>query len=87
MREWLATVPQARGRQRAAAFDTRLPALLAGGAARGIARRLRGSGSRLLARPTGFQVTGTAPVLRTGERERARAWGAELVGLLDDVPG
>jgi hypothetical protein len=57
----------------AAAFDTRLPALLAGGAAWRIARALERSGYPLVARPEGFQVTGTEPVLRAGERDRARA--------------
>jgi hypothetical protein len=86
VREWLATVPAATGEQAAAAFDTRLPALLAGGAARRIARTLEGLGYRVVAHPGGFQVTGTKPVLRAGERDRARAWGAELGAGLGDGP-
>lgn len=81
VREWLTTLPQASGTP-AAAFDTRLPALLAGGAAPRIARSLERSGHRLLAAPQQFQVTGTEPVLRAGERDRARAWGAELAARL-----
>ncbi|MEU9046294.1 MULTISPECIES: hypothetical protein [unclassified Kitasatospora] len=50
-----------------------------GGAAFGIARRLRRHGYVLLAKPDGFVVTGTNGPLREGEHGRARAWGATLV--------
>jgi hypothetical protein len=85
VREWLTTLPQVSGAP-AAAFDTRLPALLAGGAAPRIARSLERSGHRLLAAPQRFQVTGTEPVLRAGERDRARAWGADLAARLGPAP-
>jgi hypothetical protein len=89
VREWLPTVPQATGQQSAAAFDTRLPELFAGGAAPRIARALERSGYRVVTRPVGFEVTGAGvePILRAGERDRARAWGTELGALLGDGPG
>jgi hypothetical protein len=68
--------------RRAAVFDTRLDRPLAGGAARQIAQRLRQRGYQLVARPEGFLVESLAGPLRPGEQERARAWGAALVGRL-----
>ena len=51
VREWLDTLPgQPRG-HKAAAFDTRYPFPLAGGAARAIARGLRRHGYDVVARP------------------------------------
>lgn len=79
VREWLKTLPMARPRRSAAAFDTRLPSPLAGGAARGIARRLLRHGYQLAAKPEGFVVEGTQGPLRDGDLDRARAWGAEVV--------
>lgn len=78
VREWLDGAPAARPGSRAAAFDTRLPSRLAGGAARPIARRLRHLGYQLAAEPEGFVVTGSEGPLREGELARARAWGAAL---------
>src|SRR5579875_2378834 len=43
-RQWLRALPAAKDGGGAAAFDTRLPFPLAGGAARGIAKRLRRHG-------------------------------------------
>lgn len=77
VRDWLGVLPQARGRK-AAAFDTRAGAKLAGGAARGIARRLRRHGYELAAKPEGFIIEDGQGPLREGERDRARAWGAAL---------
>ena len=77
-REWLDRAPLARPGNRAAAFDTRLPSALAGGAARPIARQLHRHGYQLAAKPEGFIVTGTEGPLREGELNRARAWGAAL---------
>ena len=62
-----------------ATFDTRLrgPGVLTGRASLQIARRLRNSGSRLIAQPQSFFVDRNN-ALRPGELERARAWGAQL---------
>lgn len=79
VREWLDRAPLARPGSRAAAFDTRLPFPLAGGAARPIARQLRRHGYRLAAKPEGFIVSGSEGPMRDGELDRARAWGAALV--------
>jgi hypothetical protein len=78
VREWLRALPPARPGSRAAAFDTRLPSRLAGGAARSAARQLRKRGYQLAAQPEGFIVTGSEGPLRDGEADRAREWGAGL---------
>jgi hypothetical protein len=78
VRDWLEGLPTPPPAAVAAAFDTRLPYPLAGGAAGKIARRLRSHGYRLLAKPTGFIVDGAYGPLRAGERDRAAAWGAHL---------
>jgi hypothetical protein len=51
----------------------------AGGAARGIARRLRRHDYHLVSDPEGFIVDDSYGPLRTGEVERAKQWGAQLV--------
>lgn len=79
LRDWFHRLPEAGEGRRAAAFDTRGDqGPMVGGAARGIARRLRRHGYTLVADPEGFIVEGDAGQLRAGERERARAWAAEL---------
>src|SRR5512133_53489 len=78
LREWFNGLPKVDG-GRAAAFDTRLGSSMAGGAARGIARRLRKHGYDLLRDPEGFVVEDAHGPLRAGEVERAKRWGAELV--------
>ncbi|MGY1616216.1 flavodoxin family protein [Geodermatophilus sp. SYSU D00691] len=80
VRDWFHGLPHAQGHRPAAAFDTRIGARLAGGAAGGIAHRLRRHGYEVVAEPEGFLVQddGEGP-LKDGERERARAWAAELV--------
>jgi hypothetical protein len=80
IRDWFHGLPRADEPRRAAAFDTRIGARMAGGAARGIASRLRHHGYELIADPEGFliQDNGEGP-LQAGEEERARAWGAGLV--------
>lgn len=80
VREWLVGLPAAGTGQRAAAFDTRLPSALAGGAAHGVARALRRHGFELVADPEGFVVEEAQGPLREGEEDRARAWGAALTG-------
>lgn len=82
VREWLEGLPAAGTGQRAAAFDTRLPSALSGGAARGVAHGLREHGFSLVADPVGFVVKDADGPLRDGELERARAWGADLVRQL-----
>lgn len=73
------TLPKAHtGTHAAAAFDTRADTRLAGAAAGGIARRLRGHGYELVAEPEGFIIEDIDGPLRAGERDRARAWGAAL---------
>ncbi|WP_189802712.1 flavodoxin family protein [Streptomyces tanashiensis] len=80
VRNWFHdTLPKAHtGTHSAAAFDTRADMRLAGAAANGIARRLRGQGYELVAEPAGFVIEGTEGPLRAGERDRAKAWGAAL---------
>lgn len=79
VREWLHGVPASGAGQRAAAFDTRLPFAMAGGAARGVARALRAHGFALAAEPEGFVVVDIDGPLQKGELARARSWGAALV--------
>jgi len=79
VRDWFASLPQAESGSVAAAFDTRLPGSMAGGAARGIARRLRRHGYELVMDPEGFVVEDSYGPLRDGEAERARQWGTALV--------
>ena len=79
LREWFHGLSKAGKGHRAAAFDTRGDyGPMVGGAARGIGRRLGRRGYELVAEPEGFIVEGDAGQLRPGERERARAWAAEL---------
>jgi Flavodoxin len=78
LREWFDGLPKVDG-GKAAAFDTRLGSSMAGGAARGISRRLRKHGYDLLKDPEGFVVEDAHGPLRAGEVERAKQWGAELV--------
>jgi flavodoxin len=78
VRDWLHELPEGDGRH-AAAFDTRAGARLAGGAADGIARRLRRHGYRLVAEPAGFLIEDTEGPLQDGERDRAKTWGSGLL--------
>jgi len=79
VRDWLAELPRAEGRQ-ALAFDTRfdMPALLTGSAAKGIASRLRRQGFELAADPESFFVLGTDGPLKEGELERAASWAGSV---------
>jgi hypothetical protein len=79
LRAWFDGLPKVKG-VGGAAFDTRGsgPALLTGSAAKGIARRLRRHGYKLVAEPESFVVTDSEGPLEEGELERARAWGASL---------
>lgn len=81
LRDWLDTLPATHAR--AAAFDTRIdaPAIVTGRAGKGIARRLRQHGLRLVAQPESFLVT-KQNSLEPQEPARAREWGRELAGSL-----
>jgi hypothetical protein len=79
VREWFDGLPEVKDGGQAAAVDTRLPSAMAGGAARGIARRLRKHGYHLVSDPEGFVVDDAYGPLRAGEIDRAREWGAQLV--------
>jgi hypothetical protein len=78
LREWFDGLAKLGHGKKAAAFDTRLSYPLAGGAAKGIARRLHRHGYHLVSEPEGFVVDDAAGPLRAGEIERARQWGAQL---------
>jgi hypothetical protein len=87
LRDWITRLPSAGEEgHAAAAFDTRIGARFAGGAARGIGTRLRRLGYRLIDEPEGFliQDDGTGP-LKDGELVRAHAWGAELARRMTPV--
>jgi Flavodoxin len=79
VREWFDSLPEIEDNGHAAAFDTRLGSAMAGGAARGIARRLRRHGYHLVSDPEGFVVEDAYGPLRAGETDRAKEWGAQLV--------
>ena len=79
VREWFDGLPEVEDGGNAAAFDTRLPSRMAGGAARGIARRLRKHGYHLVSEPEGFVLDDAYGPMRAGEIERAKEWGAQLV--------
>lgn len=80
VRDWLHDLSKTTEPRMAAAFDTRIGARLAGGAASGIAQRLRRHGYQVLGEPEGFHVgdDGNGP-LQDGEEDRARAWAADIV--------
>jgi hypothetical protein len=79
VREWFDGLPKVEDGGNAAAFDTRLGSPMAGGAARGIARRLHRHGYQLVSDPEGFVVDDAYGPLRAGEIDRAKEWGAQLV--------
>jgi Flavodoxin len=78
VRDWFESLPKATRKSRAAALDTRAEQRFAGGAAHGIARRLRRHGYDVVA-DEGFIIEDAGGPLRDGERQRAKAWGAALV--------
>jgi hypothetical protein len=79
VRTWFHDLPKTSAHTHAAAFDTRAAFPTSGGAAHGIARRLRGHGYELVAEPKGFIIDGAADgPLRDGELDRARSWAAGL---------
>jgi hypothetical protein len=78
LREWLDALGPVNG-TRAVAFDTRLkaPGLITGYASKGIARRLRRRGCRVVTGPTSFLVDKQTGLME-GEAERAERWGRQL---------
>ena len=83
LRDWFHDLPKASGHRFAAAFDTRIAAKLAGGAAPGIARRLHHHDYDVIAEPEGFYVqnNGEGPI-KDGETDRAQAWAGTLMQQL-----
>jgi Flavodoxin domain len=81
LRRWLDELPDGHG-ARAAAFDTRLDRSpwLTGVASRGIAKRLRRHGYEVLGSGS-FLVEDSEGPLARGERDRAHAWGAQLLAF------
>jgi hypothetical protein len=77
LQAWLKALPRTSGRS-AAAFDTRLGSRWSGGAASGIARRLRRHGYHLLVPAEGFVLGSVWGPLRADEIARARRWGSDL---------
>jgi hypothetical protein len=87
LRNWFHELPKTSRVRHATAFDTRGEGPMVGGAATGIAHRLERHGYELVADPEGFLVTGDAGLLAPGERDRARAWGADLARRATTVSG
>ncbi|MGW3230354.1 flavodoxin family protein [Kitasatospora sp. NPDC001095] len=79
LRAWFHDLPETESGTHAAAFDTRIDMARAGGAAKGIAHRLSHHRYDVVVEPEGFIVEDNDGPLRTGELDRARAWGASLV--------
>lgn len=89
LREWLDAVERGTESVAAAAFDTRIekPHWLVGSAGRGVEKRLRRLGLRVVAPSESFYVAGTPGPLLDGEEERARRWGEELASELSAKQG
>ncbi len=85
VRDWLARVESGTGI--AAAFDTRVRGPFGRGAASKIEKLLESKGFRVAHVSQGFLISNDknpkspASMLREGELDRARAWGAELAAL------
>lgn len=81
LRAWLEGLP--RGHAEAAAFETRVR-WAPGGATRAIERGLARAGYRTNANSGKFIVSGRYGPLRSGELERARAWGTDLTRRVNE---
>lgn len=83
LRDWLDSLGPSSGR--AAAFDTRLdmPELLTRHASKGIDKKLKKHGFKLVAEPESFLVSGDSGLL-PGEQEHARRWAEMLASTLND---
>ena len=79
VREWLADLPEGKGRP-AAAFATRLdsPQVLTGSSAPGIGRRLRRRGWSRIAPSASFLVSATDGPLLPDQLVAARSWAGQL---------
>lgn len=79
LREWLASLPDERGRW-FAAFDTRVTKVrhVPGSAAHSAARAGRRHGFRQAVRPESFYVLDVEGPLAEGEVDRAREWGRSV---------
>lgn len=82
LRTWLDGLPSA-SRVKAAAFDTRMR-WTPRGAFGSIEKKLREAGYDVVTKGKGFVVQGAYGPLREGELDRARAWGHELAGYVED---
>jgi flavodoxin len=82
LRAWLRDLPHSEGAH-AAAFDTRLDKspMLTGVASRGVAKRRRRQGYRIISTES-FLVEDSEGPLEDGELDRARDWGQELARSL-----
>ncbi|MGY6652446.1 flavodoxin family protein [Amycolatopsis sp. TRM77291] len=82
LRDWLGTLDRTSGDTPIATFDTRIgkPRWLAGSAATAAERRLKRLGFVPLVPPESFfvDIDKEETVLRDGELQRARDWGASL---------
>jgi hypothetical protein len=78
--DWLAAL--APGSGWGAAFDTQVRGPFGKGAPE-VARLLGAAGYASLAEPEGFVVKGRHGPLKTGEAERARAWGEQIARALE----
>jgi len=79
LRDWLRDLGQVAGTP-AVAFDTRVdaPAIVTGRASRGIAKRLRQHGFRMVAEPESFLVTKDNQLVE-GEAGRAVEWASSVL--------
>ena len=83
LKSWLDALGRVDGKP-GVAFDTRAsgPALITGSAAKGIAKRMRRHGFKLVGDPESFIVKDSGGPLVDGELERAVEWGKALAGAL-----
>ncbi len=79
MRTWLESLPAGSGRS--AAFETRVRGPF-GHSVKTISAALEAAGYATMAPPASFIVTGKYGILRDGEVDRAREWGAALARAL-----
>jgi len=84
IREWLGELPRGRRVSALATFDTRAERVrrMPGSAAAKAARIARDRGLGLAVARTSFYVADVAGPLLPDELDRARAWGADLAGLV-----
>ncbi|HBX80179.1 MAG TPA: flavodoxin/nitric oxide synthase [Propionibacteriaceae bacterium] len=81
--EWLASLGRF-DRRNVASFDTAVPSVFSGSAAKQIVQRARRLGATIVDRQS-FRVAGSPPVLADGELARAEGWGRDLVAKASPV--